>query len=160
MAHQQKTKGRGRAEPVRHLQSQLAYVALISTADKLKTLFESLCAPFDITGQQYNVLRILRGAEPEGLPTLAIAERMIESTPGITRMIDRLESKGLVAREVRPHDRRCIYCRITPTGLTLLKSLDEPCDESNRTAFRGLTTDELEELTTLLLKTRQAHESE
>lgn len=138
--------------------AQTAYVTLLSTADKLKTLFEALCAPFDITGQQYNVLRILRGAEPEGLPTLTIAERMIESTPGITRMIDRLESKGLVTREIRPHDRRCVYCRITARGLKLLQALDEPCEESNCAAFRGLTAAELKQLTALLLKTRKAHE--
>ena len=159
MAHKKKSSGHGKRELAQPLQSQLAYVALLSTADKLKTLFEALCAPFDITGQQYNVLRILRGAEPDGLPTLTIAERMIESTPGITRMIDRLESKLLVTREIRPHDRRCVYCRITPKGLNLLKLLDEPCDESNHTAFRGLSAAELEQLTALLVKTRKALES-
>jgi MarR family transcriptional regulator, organic hydroperoxide resistance regulator len=131
---------------------------LLSTADKIKTLFEKVCAPFDITGQQYNVLRILRGAEPQGLPTLTIAERVIEKTPGITRMIDRLEAKGLVAREIRPHDRRCVYCRITKKGLKLLKLLDEPVEEFNKQAFRGLSAKELEQLVALLLKARKAHE--
>ncbi len=140
--------------------AQTAYITLLSTADKTKSLFEALCAPFDITGQQYNVLRILRGAEPEGLPTLAIAERMIERTPGITRMIDRLEAKGLVAREVRPHDRRCVYCRITQKGLSLLKLLDEPVEEANRAAFHGLSAAELEQLVALLVKTREAHEAD
>src|SRR3982751_3077611 len=88
-----------------------AYSILLSTAGRVKTSFETVCAPFDLTGQQYNVLRILRGAEPDGLPTLAIAERVIEKTPGITRMIDRLEAKALVSREIRSHDRRCVYCR-------------------------------------------------
>lgn len=153
-------RGTGKRKSGPPLQAQLAYVALLSTADKLKTSFESLCAPFDITGQQYNVLRILRGAEPEGLPTLAIVERMIESTPGITRMIDRLESKQLVTREIRPHDRRCVYCRITSKGLNLLKSLDGPCDESNHDAFRGLSAPEIEQLTELLVKTRKALETD
>jgi DNA-binding MarR family transcriptional regulator len=156
----EQSSGPAKKKPAQPSQAQLAYVALLSTADKLKTLFEALCAPFGITGQQYNVLRILRGAEPEGLPTLTIAQRMIESTPGITRMIDRLELKGLVRREIRPHDRRCVYCRITPKGLDLLKALDQPCEESNHTAFRGLSSTELEQLTTLLLKTRKAHESD
>ena len=132
---------------------------MLSTADKVRTFFETVCAPFDITGQQYNVLRILRGAEPDGLPTLTIAERMIERTPGITRMIDRLEAKGLVAREVRPHDRRCVYCRITQKGLSLLKLLDEPVEEANRVAFRGLGAAELGQLVTLLAKVREAHEA-
>jgi len=134
------------------------YSTLLSTSDRIKTLFETVCAPFDITGQQYNVLRILRGAEPHGLPTLTIADRVIEKTPGITRMIDRLESKGLVAREIRPHDRRCVYCRITKKGLKLLKLLDKPVEEFNRAAFRGLSRKELEQLVALLLKTRGAHE--
>ena len=75
-------------------------------------------------------------------------------------MIDRLESKELVTREVRPHDRRCVYCRITAKGLKLLKLLDEPCDESNHKAFRGLSAAELERLTALLVKTRKALESD
>jgi DNA-binding MarR family transcriptional regulator len=104
------------------------------------------------------VLRILRGAEPDGLPTLTIAERVIEKTPGITRMIDRLEAKGLVAREIRPHDRRCVYCRITTKGLKLLDLLDRPVNDSNRKAFAALDDDELEKLVALLLKIRDSHE--
>ena len=137
-----------------------AYAALLSAADGVRASFETVCAPFDITGQQYNVLRILRGAEPEGLPTLTIAERMIERTPGITRMIDRLEAKGLVAREVRPHDRRRVYCRITKKGLSLLKLLDDPVGEFNRSAFRALNDAELKQLVALLEKARGAHESD
>jgi DNA-binding MarR family transcriptional regulator len=158
MATKKKTSSQSTRKPALPSKAQLAYINLLSAADKIKTLFDALCAPFDITGQQYNVLRILRGAEPEGLPTLTIAQRMIESTPGITRMIDRLESKGLVEREVRPHDRRCVYCRVTPKGLNLLKALDEPCEKSNHDAFRGLSAAELEQLTKLLVKTRKTHE--
>jgi len=134
-----------------------AYSILVSTADKTKTLFERVCAPFDITGQQYNVLRILRGAEPDGLPTLTIAERVIEKTPGITRMIDRLEAKGLVAREIRSHDRRCVYCRITKKGLKLLELLDRPVNDFNRKAFAALGDDELKKLVALLLTIRDSH---
>ena len=144
----------------RQRRARTAYSTLLSTADKVRTLFETVCAPFRITGQQYNVLRILRGAEPEGLPTLTIAERMIERTPGITRMVDRLEAKGLVAREVRSHDRRCVYCRITKKGLSLLKLLDEPVEEFNRSAFRALNDAELKQLVALLERTREAHESD
>jgi MarR family transcriptional regulator, organic hydroperoxide resistance regulator len=151
-----RSRGKKRFEPS---PAQTAYVNLLATADRIRTLFEKVCAPFEITGQQYNVLRILRGAEPEGLPTLTIAERMIERTPGITRMIDRLEAKGLVGRELRPNDRRCVYCRISEKGLTLLQLLDEPVEEANHAAFDGLNNTELEELSALLMKTRQAHES-
>jgi DNA-binding MarR family transcriptional regulator len=139
-------------------QTRSVYATLLSVADRVRTSFEAVCAPFGITAQQYNVLRILRGAEPEGLPTLTIAERMIERTPGITRMIDRLEAKGLVAREVRPHDRRRVYCRITKKGLSLLKQLDEPVEEFNRSAFRTLSDAELRQLVALLERTWEAHE--
>jgi DNA-binding MarR family transcriptional regulator len=137
-----------------------AYVTLLSVADRVRNSFETVCAPFDITRQQYNVLRILRGAEPEGLPTLTIAERMIERTPGITRMVDRLETKGLVAREVRPHDRRRVYCRITKKGLSLLKLLDDPVEEFNHSAFRALSGAEIKQLISLLVKTGEAHGSD
>lgn len=159
MAHKKDTRSSAR-EHARQPRGRTAYSTLLSTADKVRTFFETVCAPFDITGQQYNVLRILRGAEPDGLPTLTIAERMIERTPGITRMIDRLEAKGLVAREVRPHDRRCVYCRITQKGLELLKTLDGPVEEANRAAFRGLSAAELEQLVALLVKAGEAHEAE
>jgi DNA-binding MarR family transcriptional regulator len=149
-----------RQKGLRPSRSPAPYSTLLSTADRVKTFFETVCAPFDITGQQYNVLRILRGAEPEGLPTLTIAERVIEKTPGITRMIDRLESKGLVSREVRPHDRRCVYCRITKKGLNLLRLLDEPVEEFNRAAFRGLSATELKQLVALLVKIKKTHESD
>jgi DNA-binding MarR family transcriptional regulator len=155
-----RTRSSARSEKQSRPARSATYSTLLSTADRIKTLFETVCAPFDITGQQYNVLRILRGAEPHGLPTLTIADRVIEKTPGITRMIDRLESKGLVDREIRPHDRRFVYCRITKKGLKLLKLLDEPVEEFNRAAFRGLSPKELEQMVALLLKTRKAHESD
>jgi DNA-binding MarR family transcriptional regulator len=160
MSRQGKSSGPAKRKRSRPSLVQTAYVTLLSTADRTKFLFETLCAPFDITGQQYNVLRILRGAEPDGLPTLTIAERMIENAPGITRMIDRLESKGLVMREIRPHDRRCVYCRITEKGLNLLELLDQPVEEFNRGVFRGLSEAELEQLTSLLMKARQANEAD
>jgi len=159
MARKKSSRPQPKKRP-RQPQARTAYSTLLSTADKIRTFFETVCAPFDITGQQYNVLRILRGAEPDGLQTLTIAERMIERTPGITRMIDRLEAKGLVEREVRPHDRRCVYCRITKKGLNLLRLLDGPVEEANRAAFRGLSAAELAQLTALLVKTRKAHEAD
>lgn len=131
-------------------QSKEAFVALFRAADRLRAVSAAIFEPHGITGQQYNVLRILRGAEPEGLPTLTIAERMIERAPGITRMIDRLEAKGLVARERCGVDRRCVYCRITKQGLDLLARLDQPVDEGNRAAFAALNRQELQQLIVLL----------
>jgi MarR family transcriptional regulator, organic hydroperoxide resistance regulator len=157
MAKKTEPRRRGKTRP-RLAPAPLAYTTLLSTADRVRNSFEAVCAPFDITGQQYNVLRILRGAEPEGLPTLTIAGRMIERTPGITRMVDRLEAKGLAAREVRPRDRRFVHCRVTEKGLGLLKLLDGPVEEFNNSAFRALSGTELKRLTALLAKTREAHE--
>jgi len=78
-----------------------------------------------LTPQQYNVLRILRGAGEQGLPTLEIPERMIEQAPGITRLIDRLEKRKWVQRERSDKDRRQVICRITKSGLALLAQIDE-----------------------------------
>src|SRR3982751_1849888 len=98
---------------------QQAGIGLLRTADALKRSIAKLIEPDGITPQQYNVLRILRGAGRDGLPTLTIGERMIEQTPGVTRLVDRLERKGLVARVPCPKDRRRVFCRITPEGLDL-----------------------------------------
>ena len=100
------------------------------TADLIRRLVGSVVEPHDITVQQYNVLRILRGAGEQGLPTLEIAERMIEQTPGITRLVDRLEEKKLVDRKRCEEDRRRVWCRITATGLALLAKLDAPVHDS------------------------------
>lgn len=143
---------------IRPSKGGIAYVNLLRAADRVKGYFETIIAPFDITGQQYNVLRILRGEGEHGLPTLTIADRMIERAPGITRMIDRLVAKELVWRENCPNDRRRVYCGITEKGLDLLDLLDQPVDETNK-AFHGLSEAELAQLTTLLEKVRKVHES-
>src|SRR5512132_1890385 len=103
-----------------------AAVALLRTADLVRRNVATVIEPYDITVQQYNVLRILRGAGEKGLPTLDIAERMIETAPGITRLIDRLEERNLVTRQRCKTDRRQIFCLIAPAGLELLASIDEP----------------------------------
>ena len=107
-------------------ETQEAALALLRTADVVRRAFAAVIEPHGITGQQYNVLRILRGAGEKGLPTLEIAERMIEQTPGITRLIDRLETKKLVLRERCKNDRRRVWCRITRGGRELLAKLDAP----------------------------------
>jgi len=124
------------------------------TADLLRRLIGAVVEPRGITAQQYNVMRILRGAGEAGLPTLEIAERMIEQTPGITRLLDRLESKKLVARERCTKDRRRVFCRITPAGLALVNALDEPIRESEQAALSALNTRELKTLIEALDRTR------
>lgn len=113
-------------------------LGILRAADVLRRRGTALLAPYDLTIQQFNVLRILRGARPEGLCTLTIAERMIEQTPGITRLIDRLEAKQLVVRVRSDEDRRQVWCRITPAGLQLLTRLDGPVATLDRAVLAGL----------------------
>lgn len=127
-----------------------ALVNLLGAADRVKAAMAAVVEPYGITAQQYNVLRILGGAGADGLPTLTIAERMLERSPGVTRMIDRLEAKGLVERERRRDDRRCVHCRITTVGSRLLAELDEPVDDADAAAFGRLNRNELRQLVTLL----------
>lgn len=121
-------------------------MALLRTADVLRRRFESVFQPHGITSQQYNVLRILRGARPEALPTMEIADRMLERTPGITRLVDRLEEKGLVRRQRSQEDRRCVLCTVTEEGLELLAELEEPVDRADRDVVSMLDEDEVKEL--------------
>ena len=129
-------------------------VSLMRTSDLVRRSVGAVIDARGITLQQYNVLRILRGAGAEGLPTLEIAERMIEQTPGITRLLDRLEAKKLVRRERCPADRRQVTCRITEDGLALLAGLDAPVAEAERMALSGLSPMQLSQLILLLDRTR------
>ena len=105
--------------------SQEVYLGLVRAADDLKRRTTAVLEVAGVTLQQYNVLRILRGAGNDGLPTLTIGERMIERTPGVTRLIDRMETKGLVTRTRCTADRRRVWCKITDEGLALIGPLDE-----------------------------------
>ena len=135
--------------------TQEAVVALMRTAELVRRHSGGILDPHGLTVQQYNVLRILRGAGESGLPTLEIAERMIEHTPGITRLIDRLEEKKLVARERCLTDRRQVFCRITRGGLSLLTELDEPLRIAEDKALSTLGKRELIQLLELLDRARQ-----
>ena len=102
-----------------------------------------LKANADLTPNQYNVLRILRGAGTEGLPTLEIAGRMIEQAPGVTRLLDRLQAKALVRRQRSAEDRRQIRCWITPAGLDLLQRLEAAMQEGGHTFMAPLSPTDL-----------------
>jgi DNA-binding MarR family transcriptional regulator len=136
---------------------QEAVVALLRTATVVRDYFEKVLAPHGLTLQQMNVLRILRGAGAEGLPTLEIAQRMVERTPGITRLIDRLERKGLVARVRSKSDRRVVFCRATESGLELLAPLDDIVNEADRAAVAALDEAGLGALVDLLDRIRAWH---
>jgi DNA-binding MarR family transcriptional regulator len=142
-------------ESVRHE----ALLSILYTADTIRRRTARFLEPHDITPQQYNVLRILRGAGSSGLPTLDIANRMIEQAPGITRMIDRLEAKGWVRRE-RGSDRRQVLCFIAPQGLDLLARLDVPARDVAASGTGSATDSELALLIQVLdeIRAASAHE--
>lgn len=130
------------------------FVNLQRTADVLAQQAEQLFKAHGLTGPQYNVLRILRGAEPEGLACRAISERMITHDPDMTRLLDRLESRGLIQRERQSDDRRVIKTRITAAGLDLLKTLDLPIRELHKKQFRHVSAARLKTLAELLQEVR------
>jgi DNA-binding MarR family transcriptional regulator len=130
--------------------AQEALIGLHRTVDMTAERFARVVGPRGLTAQQYNVLRILRGAGPDGLQTLAITGRMIERAPGITRLLDRLEAKGLVSRNRRNDDRRCVVCRITNKGLALLAELDDPVTEAEVRMLSALPERDQKELIRLL----------
>ncbi len=103
---------------------QEAVLAILKTADDLRRRIAGPVESRGLSLEQYNILRILRGAGTAGLPTLEVAARMIERTPAITRLMDKLEQKGFVDRERCPTDRRQVFCRITPAALALLTEMD------------------------------------
>lgn len=139
-------------KPFRSL-GQEAALALFRTADVIRRRFSSEVERHGVTLQQYNVLRILRGS-PDGLNTLAIADRMVERAPGITRMIDRLERKGWVTRTRGTADRRCVSVRITQPGLELLAGLDDVVNQVDADAVQKLSSAEAEQLIGLLERMR------
>jgi len=103
----------------------------------------------DLSATQYNVLRILRGS-PDGLPCGEIANRMITRDPDITRLLDRLERRGLISRCRETKDRRMVMAGITPDGLKLLARLDEPVGDAHRKQLGHLGRERLRALTELL----------
>lgn len=134
--------------------AQEAILSLFRTTDMLQRMFSRLVEPHGISLQQYNVLRILRGAGTEGIPTLEIADRMVEKTPGITRLLDKLEAKQFVRRERCPEDRRQVLCWITERGLRLLAELDKPAVSAGSKAMEPLTSATLRSLISNLQKIR------
>ena len=145
-------------KPFRSLSIE-AVLGLWRTSDILHRHMGAAVEPSGLTLSQYNVLRILRGAGDGGLPTLEIAGRMVEHAPGITRLIDRLEAKGLVTRSRRSDDRRVVRCVITGTGQRLLKGLDAGVNTADDEALAMLSTGEQRGLIELLERVRASHEN-
>src|SRR5436305_7300093 len=141
----QSKSGRRRAE----CPEEAAFLDLLRTCDLLSRGPAQVLKTKDLSATQYNVLRILRGA-PEGLPCGEIGSRMITRDPDITRLLDRLEKRELISRSRETKDRRMVMARITPKGLELLASLDEPILAMHRKLLGHLGRERLHALSSLL----------
>ncbi|HVN09948.1 MAG TPA: MarR family transcriptional regulator [Patescibacteria group bacterium] len=132
-----------------------AAVNLMRTTDAVLRGLALALKPHGLSPGQYNVLRILRGAEPTGLPCGEIAARMISHDPDMTRLLDRLEARGLISRSRDTRDRRVVLTRIAPAGLKLLAGLEAPLERENRRAMGHLGRNRLRQLVTLLEAVRE-----
>lgn len=144
-------------QPARTRETQLeaqVFVGLLRAADALTRGAEALLKPSGLSGTQYNVLRILRGAGADGLACREVGCRMISRDPDITRLLDRLEVRGLISRTRGEDDRRVVRTFITQEGLRILAKLDAPVYELHRRQFRQLSPKKLRQLSRLLEKTR------
>jgi DNA-binding MarR family transcriptional regulator len=130
------------------------YLNLQRTADALARQVAAELKPFGLSPTQYNVLRILRGAGKAGLPCGEIGERMITRDPDITRLLDRLEKRGLLARARDGKDRRVVKAHILRPGLDLLDELDAPLMELQKTLLKGMRPEQLRTLSELLERAR------
>jgi len=133
---------------------QEALLSIERTAAVLGHAFAEALRRYDVTPTQYNVLRILRGAGPAGLCRNEVRERLVAQVPDVTRLIDRLEEMGLVARERGAADRRLVTTRITRDGLRLLDRLEGPVEEAHRRLLGHMDERSLRTLIDLLAEAR------
>ncbi|MES2766073.1 MAG: MarR family transcriptional regulator [Bacteroidota bacterium] len=131
---------------------QEAYLNLMVASGHMRQRLEETCDRFDITSTQYNVLRILKGGQPDGYPRAEVICRMIERAPDVTRLIDRLEDQGFVARERSSEDRRLSIAKISQKGLDLLKQMEPEIRAANESFKSKLTAEEAQLLTELCEK--------
>ena len=132
---------------------EAAFLDLLRTTDMLSRGLFRVLKREDLSPTQYNVLRILRGV-PDGLPCGEIASRMITRDPDVTRLLDRLEKRELIARCRETKDRRTVMARITPEGLKILTRLDEPVQAVHRKQLGHLGRERLRALNELLRASR------
>ena len=139
---------------------QEVYLNLWRTYDRLRMLEDELFLQHDLTAQQYNALRLLKAEHPGTLPTLVLAGRLVSHAPDITRLVDRLQDRGLVARQRMADNRRVVQVGITEAGLALLKELEQPVRECHLKQLGHLAPVQLQSLVELLRIARQPHEEE
>lgn len=134
---------------------QKASINILYTGSWLYNVNAAYLKKFDITPEQFNVLRILRGAHPQSLMLADISARMIDKNSNCTRLVEKLRQKGLVSREIREDNRRQVDIRVTDKGLSLLKKMDsDDRGPSFLSVFENLTKKEARELNRILDKLR------
>lgn len=150
------------AEPIPYFDSpeQEAFLNLWRTYDRLRALEEDLFAQHGLTPQQYNSLRLLRAEHPDSLPTLTLANRLVSRAPDITRLLDKLEERGLIARDRPADNRRVVRVGITNAGLALLRRLAGPLRECHARQLGHLPAADLKHLIALLRAARAPHEED
>lgn len=135
-------------------------LAMIRTADQLMAPLAAVLRQSKLSLSQYNILRILRGSGDEGLPCGEISERMVRRDPDLTRLLDRLDARGLVARSRGTADRRVVRTTITKEGRSVLESLDEPIRQATKQALSHMPASRLEALGELLEEARGSEAGE
>ena len=138
---------------------QEAFLGLWRTYDRLRALEDELFAHYDLTPQQYNALRLLRRDHPAPVRTLDLASRLVSRAPDITRLLDKLEQRGLIARDRPADNRRVVRVGITPQGIALLDELRKPLRDCHARQLGHLPRKDLEALVALLRAARLPHEN-
>lgn len=139
---------------------QEVFLNVWRTYDRLRILEDELFSRFELTPQQYNVIRLLRAEHPDSLQTLTLANRLVSRAPDITRMLDKLEERGLVLRERPPDNRRVVRVRISEPGLALLDEIAGPLEECHSRQLSHMSSADLKQLCSLLKEAREPHEVE
>jgi MarR family transcriptional regulator, 2-MHQ and catechol-resistance regulon repressor len=132
-----------------------AILNLFRTSDCLDRAFQHKTRRWGLTATQYNVLRILRGAQPDGLPCAAIGERMIAAEPDITRLLGRLKVLKLVQQRRHPRDRRVVLTHITSAGLEILRAMDPMIRRLPHELLGHMSAAEIQQLIRLLESARR-----
>jgi DNA-binding MarR family transcriptional regulator len=135
---------------------QEAQLNIVRTSNLLADAFDQLLKPYGITGTQYNVLRILRGAGPEGLCRNEVRDRLLSRMPDATRLLTRMERAGLVTRARAGEDRRHVTTRISIKGQQLVDALDEKVEKEHRRRIGHLSQKQIRKLIKLLTLVREA----
>jgi DNA-binding MarR family transcriptional regulator len=139
-----------RRQAPKPLLEEQVFIGVLRAADALARGGAALLKPYGLSGTQYNVLRILRGAGAEGLACREVGCRMVSRDPDITRLLDRMEARGLISRTREERDRRVVKTFITEEGLRILTELDAPVREMHRSRLGHVPRQKLRQLLRLL----------